>query len=200
MQQEIKSPLFLSIINFGHCFFFFYFKVVTHFSCQVEQDKFYKLIVSFCYCFVAPKYTFMHEATKASKDSFFDYIVIGGDTDGIPFASTLSANYSVLLLEHDDSPYHNGNITSVVNFGRYFLDTFITEGVVNLRPRVLGGGTSTNAGSSSRGDEKIDVETRLTDEDLIEESYQWAEKVMLCELVVKSWQLTLLGLILLLHV
>ncbi|KAI3694353.1 hypothetical protein L1987_77318 [Smallanthus sonchifolius] len=100
----------------------------------------------------------MREATKAPKISFYDYIVIGGGTTGIPLATTLSANYSVLLLECGGSPYGNPNITSISNFGSYLMDTsptspsqqFISEGVVNARPRVLGGGTSINAGFYSR--------------------------------------------------
>ncbi|KAI3829331.1 hypothetical protein L1987_03451 [Smallanthus sonchifolius] len=100
----------------------------------------------------------MHEATKAPKISSYDYIVIGGGAAGIPLATTLSANYSVLLLERGGSPYGNPNITSVFNFGSYFLDAspncpsqqFISEGVINSRARVLGGGTCINAGFYSR--------------------------------------------------
>ncbi|KAJ0623090.1 putative FAD/NAD(P)-binding domain superfamily [Helianthus annuus] len=90
--------------------------------------------------------TIMKEATKAPKVSFYDYIVIGGGTAGIPLATTLSTNYSVLLLKRGGSPYGNPNITQVMNFGSYFLDTspnspsqrFISEGVINARPQVLG--------------------------------------------------------------
>ncbi|KAD6453369.1 hypothetical protein E3N88_08074 [Mikania micrantha] len=138
----------------------------------------------------------MHEATEAPRVSFFDYIVIGGGTAGIPLATTLSANYSVLLLERGGSPYNDPNVASVFNFGRYFSDTspdspsqqFIVEGVVNSRPRVLGGGTSINAGFYSRGEEKFNIEARLTDENLIQDSYEWSEKVMVFKPVVQNWQ------------
>ncbi|MFS7905926.1 putative glucose-methanol-choline oxidoreductase, FAD/NAD(P)-binding domain superfamily [Helianthus anomalus] len=121
----------------------------------------------------------MKEATKAPKVSFYDYIVIGGGTAGIPLATTLSTNYSVLLLERGGSPYGNPNITQVMNFGSYFLDTspnspsqrFIS-GVINARPRVLGGGTSINAGFYSRGEPKFNKEARLMDKRLIRESYE----------------------------
>ncbi|KAJ0783541.1 putative (R)-mandelonitrile lyase [Helianthus annuus] len=59
----------------------------------------------------------MKEATEAPKVSFYDYIVIGGGTTGIPLATTLSTSYSVLLLKRGGSPYGNPNITQVMNFG-----------------------------------------------------------------------------------
>nr|GEZ31360.1 protein HOTHEAD-like [Tanacetum cinerariifolium] len=141
-------------------------------------------------------YTFLYNATQAPSVSFYDYIIIGGGTAGIPLATTLSANYSVLLLERGGSPYDNPNVTDVVNFGLYFLDNsssspsqeFIVEGVVNARPRVLGGGTAINAGFYSRGEVKFNMEAKLTDEDLILDSYEWAEKVMVFEPVVRAWQ------------
>ncbi|KAI7744734.1 hypothetical protein M8C21_015309 [Ambrosia artemisiifolia] len=153
-------------------------------------------ILDFGVADIAPNYTFMHEATEAPRISFFNYIVIGGGTAGIPIATTLSSNYKVLLLERGGSPYNDPNITNIVNFGRYFFDTapdspsqqFITEGVINSRPRVLGGGTSINAGFYSRGEEQFNIEAKLTDADLIQESYEWAENVIVFEPVVQSWQ------------
>ncbi|KAI7744736.1 hypothetical protein M8C21_015311, partial [Ambrosia artemisiifolia] len=138
----------------------------------------------------------MHEATKAPKVSFFDYIVIGGGTTGIPIATTLSTNYSVLLLERGGSPYNDANITKASNFGLYFFDTspdapaqqFMTQGVPNARARVLGGGTSINAGFYSRGEEQFNKDAKLTDGDLIQESYEWTEKVMVFGQDVQSWQ------------
>lgn len=137
----------------------------------------------------------MHEATKAPWVSFFNYIVIGGGTTGIPLATTLSANYSVLLLERGKSPYNDPNVTNAANFGCYFFDTspdspaqmFTVEGVVNARPRVLGGGTSINAGFYSRGEEKFNMEARLTDEDLIRDSYEWTEKILVSKPVLTNW-------------
>ncbi|XP_071689666.1 protein HOTHEAD-like [Rutidosis leptorrhynchoides] len=138
----------------------------------------------------------MHEATKAAKVSFYDYIVIGGGTAGIPLATTLSEKYSVLLLERGGSPYGNTNISSVYNFGSYFLDSspnspsqqFISDGVINARARVLGGGTCINAGFYSRGEPNFNVEARLVDEDLVQKSYEWTEKVMVFKPVIQKWQ------------
>ncbi|KAI3744821.1 hypothetical protein L1987_57914 [Smallanthus sonchifolius] len=141
----------------------------------------------------------MHEATISPKTSFYDYIVIGGGAAGIPIATTLSAKYNVLLLERGGSPYGNPNITDVRNFGSYLLDTspespsqrFISEGVVNSRARVLGGGTCINAGFYSRGEPKFSEDARLMDANLVDESYKWTEKVMVFEPIVQKWQSTL---------
>ncbi|KVH91403.1 Glucose-methanol-choline oxidoreductase, C-terminal [Cynara cardunculus var. scolymus] len=146
-----------------------------------------------------PNYTFMREATEAPKVSFYDYIVVGGGTTGIPLAATLSENSSVLLLERGGSPYPNPNVTLGANFGTYFLDTspespsqqFVVEGVVNARPRVLGGGTCINAGFYTRAEDRFYTEAGLTDANLIEESYQYAEKVMVFEPVLGGWQTAL---------
>ncbi|GJV61215.1 HOTHEAD-like protein [Tanacetum coccineum] len=144
----------------------------------------------------APNYTFMHEATKAPKISFFDYIIVGGGTAGIPLATTLSAKYSVLLLERGGSPYGNANITNLSDFGNNFADTppdspsqifTSSEGVINTRARVLGGGTCINAGFYSRGEAQFNKEARLMDENLVQESYKWTERVMVFEPVVQEW-------------
>ncbi|KVI01056.1 protein HOTHEAD-like [Cynara cardunculus var. scolymus] len=150
-----------------------------------------------CIAETPPNYTFMHEAINAPKISFYDYIVVGGGLTGIPLATTLSQNYSVLLLERGGSPYGNPDITNSANFGNYFLDPspdspaelFMSEdGVGNARPRVLGGGTSINAGLYTRDDKKFFKEARLTDEKLVNSSYEFLEKVMVFEPVVTEWQ------------
>ncbi|KVI01062.1 Glucose-methanol-choline oxidoreductase [Cynara cardunculus var. scolymus] len=138
----------------------------------------------------------MHEATKAPKISYYDYIVIGGGTTGIPIATSLSQNYSVLLLERGASPYGNPNVTKKANFGSYFSDNspdspsqrFVSvDGVTNARPRVLGGGTSINAGFYSHGDARFIKQAKLKDEWLINESYRWVEKVMVSKPVLTRW-------------
>ncbi|XP_024983632.1 protein HOTHEAD-like [Cynara cardunculus var. scolymus] len=155
-----------------------------------------------CLAEIPPSYTFIHEATKAPKISFYDYIVIGGGTAGIPIATTLSESYSVLLLERGGSPYGNPNITEIGNFGSTFRDSspnspsqrFVSEdGVVNVRGKVLGGGTAINAGIYSRGEGKFKNEARLMDDDLIGKSYGWVEKVMVFKPVMGRWQSAMRG-------
>ena len=144
----------------------------------------------------------MKEATKAPKISFYNYIIVGGGLTGIPLATTLSQNYSVLLLERGGSPYGNPDITRSTNFGNYFFDPspespaelFMSEdGVGNARPRVLGGGTSINAGMYSRDDHKFFKDARLMDEKLVNTSYEFVEKCMVFEPVVTEWQSALEG-------
>ncbi|XP_024982879.1 protein HOTHEAD-like [Cynara cardunculus var. scolymus] len=144
----------------------------------------------------------MHEATKAPKISFYDYIVIGGGTTGIPIATTLSKKYSVLLLERGGSPYGNPNITKLANFGSYFSDNspdspsqqFVSvDGVVNARPRVLGGGTSINGGFYSHGEARFLKVAKLMNERLINESYRWVERVMVFKPILTRWQSALEG-------
>ncbi|KAK9057983.1 hypothetical protein SSX86_022823 [Deinandra increscens subsp. villosa] len=146
---------------------------------------------------VAPNYSFLHEASEAPKISFYDYIVIGGGAAGIPLATTLSEDFSVLLLERGGSPYENPDIMNSANFGNFFFDSspsspvelFLSgDGVGNARPRVLGGGTSINAGFYTRDHEKFLEEAKLTDKNLVNASYEFVEKGMVFEPVVGEWQ------------
>ncbi|KAJ9139942.1 hypothetical protein P3X46_030633 [Hevea brasiliensis] len=100
-------------------------------------------------------YTFVRDATSAPVVLYYDYIIIGGGTSGCPLAATLSKNATVLVLERGGSPYGNSNISNIGNFVASLSDTspnspsqvFISEdGVYNTRARVLGGGSSLNAG------------------------------------------------------
>ncbi|GJR88735.1 oxygen-dependent choline dehydrogenase [Tanacetum coccineum] len=81
-------------------------------------------------------------------------------------------------------------------FGNNFADTSpdspsqiftSSEGVINTRARVLGGGTCINAGFYSRGEAQFNKEARLMDENLVQESYKWTERVMVFEPVVQEW-------------
>ncbi|KAI3727570.1 hypothetical protein L6452_16186 [Arctium lappa] len=141
-------------------------------------------------------YSFMHQATTAPTVSYYDYIIVGGGTAGCPLAATLSQKSSVLLLERGGSPYGNTNITNLAAFGAALSDLsptspsqrFVsTDGVVNARARVLGGGSCLNAGFYSRADSGY-VKLSGWDAGLVNESYRWVEKVVAFQPPVKQWQ------------
>ncbi|XP_026437659.1 protein HOTHEAD-like [Papaver somniferum] len=144
-----------------------------------------------------PNYTFLHEATSAPAISYYHYIIIGGGAAGCPLAATLSSKYNVLLIERGGSPYGNPNITNLSSFRNITLadlsstslsQRFISEdGVINSRARVLGGGTSVNAGFYSRAEPKY-VKDSSWDDKLVNESYEWVEKLVVCKPKVEAWQ------------
>ncbi|CAI9286294.1 unnamed protein product [Lactuca saligna] len=126
----------------------------------------------------------------------FDYIVVGGGTAGCPLATTLSRNYSVLLLERGGVPFANINVSLLSNFHLTLVDTspasasqfFVsTDGVFNARARVLGGGTSINAGFYTRASTSY-VKRVGWDAKLVNESYPWVEKQIVHEPVFEPWQ------------
>ncbi|KAK1281757.1 Protein HOTHEAD [Acorus calamus] len=130
-------------------------------------------------------------ATTASPEGY-DYIIVGGGTAGCPLAATLSKKYSVLLLERGGSPYGNINISRFENFQISLTDTspgspsqaFIsTDGVINARARVLGGGTCLNAGFYSRASPRASW-----DSELVNESYPWVERQIVHWPVLAPWQ------------
>lgn len=110
---------------------------------------------------VRKRHPYLKEASSFSSSSEreYDYIIVGGGTAGCPLAATFSRKFKVLLLERGGSPYGNLNISRLQNFHISLADTspsspsqpFIsTDGVINTRARVLGGGSCLNAGFYSR--------------------------------------------------
>ncbi|KAL4570830.1 hypothetical protein LXL04_026493 [Taraxacum kok-saghyz] len=143
-----------------------------------------------------PGYSFMYQATTAPPVSYYDYIIVGGGTAGCPLAATLSQNFSVLLLERGGHPYGNDNITNLAAFGAALSDLspsspsqrFVsTDGVVNARARVLGGGSCLNAGFYTRAGADY-VRLQGWDAKLVNESYKWVEDVVAFEPPLRQWQ------------
>lgn len=117
----------------------------------------------------------------------YDYIVIGGGTAGCPLAATLSANYSVLVLERGGDPETYQDLLRAENFealmadeddGEGPVERFRSEdGVENARGRVLGGSSMINMGFYSRAEkefyERSGVEWEMGS---VEEAYEWVEE------------------------
>lgn len=106
-------------------------------------------------------YPFIKRASsfESSNKSEYDYIIVGGGTAGCPLAATLSKKFNVLLLERGGVPFNNPNVSFLHNFHITLADTSptsasqfftSTDGVLNARGRVLGGGSSINAGFYTR--------------------------------------------------
>ncbi|TKY48260.1 HOTHEAD protein [Spatholobus suberectus] len=144
-------------------------------------------------------YPFIRRASSlgsSSPNSGYDYIIVGGGTAGCPLAATLSQKFNVLLLERGGVPFNNPNVSFLQNFHITLADTsptsasqyFIsTDGVLNARGRVLGGGSSINAGFYTRANprfiRKVGWETQL-----VNESYPWVEKQIVHRPEFSDWQ------------
>ncbi|KAF2323553.1 hypothetical protein GH714_036080 [Hevea brasiliensis] len=156
----------------------------------------------FGYPFIKKASTFSTKSSSFSSiggENAYDYIVVGGGTAGCPLAATLSQNFSVLLLERGGVPFANPNISYLSNFHMTLADTsptsasqyFIsTDGVLNSRGRVLGGGTSINAGFYTRASTRF-IKKVGWDEKLVNESYPWVEKQIVHSPKVAPWQVAL---------
>ncbi|MED6194712.1 hypothetical protein PIB30_031128 [Stylosanthes scabra] len=150
---------------------------------QGKQEK----LNAYRYPFIRKASTFSSSAPSISTtrtNSGYDYIIIGGGTAGCPLAATLSQNFSVLLLERGGVPFTNPNVSFLENFHITLADTSPTsasqyfkseDGVLNARARVLGGGSSINAGFYTRASSRF-IEKVGWDQKLVNESYPWIEK------------------------
>ncbi|KAG8065886.1 hypothetical protein GUJ93_ZPchr0004g40121 [Zizania palustris] len=145
------------------------------------------------------EYTFMKDAVRAPEVSYYDYIIVGGGTAGCPLAATLSQRFRVLLLERGGSPYDDERIGNMTRFADTLSDTspgspaqrFVSEdGVINSRPRVLGGGSCINAGFYTRASDEY-VRDVGWDLEATTEAYRWVEDVVAFQPELGPWQAAL---------
>ncbi|GFY84343.1 glucose-methanol-choline (GMC) oxidoreductase family protein [Actinidia rufa] len=150
----------------------------------------------FCFSQKAPYSTLTRDARLAPPVSYYDYIIIGGGTAGCALAATLSQNASVLVLERGDLPYSHPTINNIVTFAATLADISpncpsqpftSTDGVINTRARVLGGGSAINAGFYSRASTDY-VGKAGWDPRLVEESYEWVERKVVFQPPMLEWQ------------
>ncbi|KAK9066114.1 hypothetical protein SSX86_015516 [Deinandra increscens subsp. villosa] len=148
------------------------------------------------YPFIRRSSSFSSNNSTGGREGGYDYIVVGGGTAGCPLAATLSQKYKVLLLERGGVPFTNRNVSLLANFHLTLADTsdispsqyFVSnDGVYNARARVLGGGTSINAGFYTRASASY-IKRAGWDARLVNESYPWVEKQIVNEPIFEPWQ------------
>ncbi|RLM74878.1 protein HOTHEAD [Panicum miliaceum] len=141
----------------------------------------------------------MKDATQAANVSYYDYIIVGGGTAGRPLAATLSERFRVLLLERGGSPYGDERVEDMTRFTDTLADTspgspvqrFVSEdGVINSRPRVLGGGSCINAGFYTRADDDY-LRGAGWDLEATGAAYRWVEDVVAFHPELGPWQAAL---------
>ncbi|XP_015938701.1 protein HOTHEAD [Arachis duranensis] len=162
---------------------------------QGKQEK----LNAYRYPFIRKASTFPSSTPSISaptNNNGYDYIIIGGGTAGCPLATTLSQKFSVLLLERGGVPFTNPNVSFLENFHITLADTSATsasqyfkseDGVLNARARVLGGGSSINAGFYTRASSRF-IEKVGWDPKLVNESYPWIEKQIVHRPTFSSYQ------------
>ncbi|KAI4386956.1 hypothetical protein MLD38_004829 [Melastoma candidum] len=143
------------------------------------------------------RYPFIRDASDFPDGGHsYDYIVVGGGTAGCPLAATLSRNFNVLLLERGGVPFSNVNVSFLRNFHLTLADLSkesasqffsSTDGVLNSRARILGGGSSINAGFYTRANPEF-IRKVGWDEKLVNESYPWVENQIVRRPSFAPWQ------------
>ncbi|KAM7486864.1 hypothetical protein LguiA_002873 [Lonicera macranthoides] len=145
---------------------------------------------------------FVYNATESASEEVYDYIVVGGGTAGCPLATTLSANYSILLLERGGVAFNNLNVLLEENEIANLLQAddidspgqaFTSEdGILNARGRVLGGTSMINFGFYSRADKDFYNESGIEwNMDIVKSAYEWVEEAIVTKSYqINSWQMS----------
>lgn len=154
---------------------------------------------------INPYMKFVHNANNIpdhQEQQPYDYIVIGGGTAGCPLATTLSTNFTVLVLERGSEPTKFPSVLNKQGLLNAFTDDddgkgpyerFVSEdGVENLRGRILGGSSMINAGFYSRAHREFFESGGVDWEmDMVEKGYEWVEETVVSRPRLSSWQAAL---------
>ncbi|KAM1219379.1 hypothetical protein ACFX2J_046224 [Malus domestica] len=147
----------------------------------------------------ASSFPSVSSSSSSGHNNGYDYIVVGGGTAGCPLAATLSKNFNVLVLERGGVPFSNANVSFLQNFHIALADTsptsasqpFVsTDGVINTRARVLGGGSCINAGFYTRASTRF-IKRVGWDAKIVNESYPWIEKQIVHQPKLEPWQVAI---------
>ncbi|KAM7486861.1 hypothetical protein LguiA_002870 [Lonicera macranthoides] len=145
---------------------------------------------------------FVYNATESPSEEVYDYIVVGGGTAGCPLATTLSTNYSVLLLERGGVAFNDPYVLLEENVIVNLLQAddidsptqaFTSEdGVLNARGRVLGGSSMINFGFYSRADKDFYNESGIEwNMSIVKSTYEWVEEAIVTKTDrINSWQMS----------
>ncbi|CAL8078423.1 unnamed protein product [Prunus armeniaca] len=142
---------------------------------------------------------FVYDANDTELEGTYDYIIVGGGTAGCPLAATLSANYSVLVLERGTLPTEYPNVLTSDGFiynlqqeddGQTPVERFVSgDGIDNVRGRVLGGTSMINAGVYVRANTSFFNQTGIEwDMDLVNKTYDWVEDTIVFKPDFQFWQ------------
>ncbi|KAG6543848.1 hypothetical protein Mapa_014688 [Marchantia paleacea] len=176
----------------------------------MEQQSFLLLTIAFLFLMTIPfdmlvtatsvdgRYPFVMNSSQAPAKAAYDYIVVGGGAAGCPLAATLSSKYKVLVIERGGAPFDKQNVVNAINFASVLTDINDSttspaqgfqsqDGVLNRRARVLGGGTSINAGFYSRAEPDW-IDSRGMDWTRVNQSYEWVESVLISFPPLGPWQ------------
>ncbi|ONI27529.1 hypothetical protein PRUPE_1G092400 [Prunus persica] len=141
----------------------------------------------------------VYDANDTELEGTYDYIIVGGGTAGCPLAATLSANYSVLVLERGTLPTEYPNLLTSDGFiynlqqeddGQTPVERFVSgDGIDNVRGRVLGGTSMINAGVYVRANTSFFNQTGIEwDMDLVNKTYDWVEDTIVFKPDFQFWQ------------
>ncbi|XP_048440841.1 (R)-mandelonitrile lyase 1-like isoform X2 [Pyrus x bretschneideri] len=142
---------------------------------------------------------FIRNATDFPLEDEYDYVIVGGGTSGCPLAATLSANYSVLVLERGSLPTSYPNVLTQDGFaynlqqeddGTTPVQRIMSEdGIPTVRGRLLGGTSMISAGLYARANISFYNQSGIEwDMELVNNTYEWVEDTIVYKPNSFPWQ------------